>query len=161
MRVSLTCGKLRRRLVPIAVAFWTAIAGCGGSDADPSDMRVDAGAAMDTTPAGTPAPPSLPGLAGEARRQTTVVLREWEVATDDDALAAGDVTFQVMNTGTAPHALAVTGPGTDARTEPIEPGGTGSLAVALAPGTYHLYCPDETDGDRHDELGMTTPLVVR
>lgn len=144
-----------------AIGLLAALTACGGSDADDTDMRVDAGAVMDTTPGGTAAPPTLPSLAGDSRRQTTVTLREWEVALADDALPAGEVTFQAMNTGTAPHALAVQGPDIDARTEPIEPGGTAALTLQLAPGTYRLFCPDAPADGRHDERGMSTPLVAR
>jgi plastocyanin len=144
-----------------AVLALLLLLGCGGSDADREDMRVEGGAAMDTTPAGTPAPPSLPVLAEDARRQTTVVLREWSLEPAADAVPAGEVSFQAMNTGTEPHTLAVDGAGVDARTAPIGPGETATLTVALEPGTYRLFCPDDAGGAAHASRGMSAALVVR
>ncbi|HEX6069044.1 MAG TPA: cupredoxin domain-containing protein [Longimicrobiaceae bacterium] len=148
-----------------APAFVAALAilmpACGGSDADSRDMRVEGRAAMDTTPAGTPAPPSLPVLADDARRQTTVVLREWSLEPGADAVPAGEVTFQAMNTGGESHTLAIDGGGVDARTPPIGPGETATLTVALEPGTYRLFCPDGEGGATHASRGLSAPLVVR
>src|SRR5690606_30730458 len=110
------------------------------------DMRVDEQAAMDTTPAGTPAPPSIPMLQQELQRQTTVTLGEWTLALDSDALPSGEVTFQVVNTDSRPHALAIDGPDTSERTDAIDPGDTRNLTVRLAPGTYRLFCPDPAAG---------------
>jgi plastocyanin len=124
-------------------------------------MRVDGRAAMDTTPAGTPAPPSLPALADDARRHTTVVLREWSLEPAADAVPSGDVTFQAMNTGSEFHTLAIDGAGVDARTTPIGPGETATLTVALEPGTYRLFCPDGEGGATHASRGLSAPLVVR
>jgi hypothetical protein len=135
--------------------------GCGGSDADTTDMRVDDESAMDTTPAGTAAPPSLPGIATDISRQTSIVLSEWKVEPASDALPAGEVTFQVMNTGTQMHRLAIEGPAVDARSEAIAAGATAAFRVELPPGTYRLYCPEVSEGVRHDGRGMTVPFVVR
>jgi hypothetical protein len=143
-------------LVLIASLF-----GCGGSDADTTDMRVDDESAMDTTPAGTAAPPSLPGIATDISRQTSIVLSEWKVAPATDALPAGEITFQVMNSGTLMHRLAIEGTAVDARSEAIDAGATAALTVELPPGTYRLYCPEMSEGVRHDGRGMTVPFVVR
>ena len=124
-------------------------------------MRVDENAAMDTTPAGTPAPPSAPAIASDLARQTTVTLAEWGIAIAADALPAGEITFQAANTGTEAHTLAIDGPGVAERSESIEPGGARSLTVVLEPGTYRLYCPDGTGEDAHAGRGMSAPLVVR
>jgi hypothetical protein len=160
-----TRSRLRTGACAIAPASLVAalllLGACGGSDADERDMRVDAGAAMDTTPAGTPAPPSLPALASEAQRNASVTLDEWSLRVDRDGLAAGDVTFRVMNVGESPHVLAVAGADVSARTPAIEPGGTQSLTVTLGPGTYRLACPDSADGASHAGRGMSAPFVVR
>lgn len=149
---------------PVAPALVAALAvlapGCGGSDADAEDMRVEGRAAMDTTPAGTPAPPSIPALAADARREITVVLREWSLQPGPDAVPAGEVTFEAMNTGTEAHTLAIDGAGADARTPPIGPGETATLTVVLEPGTYRLFCPDGEGGAAHASRGLSAPLVV-
>jgi hypothetical protein len=51
---------------------------------------------------------------------------------------AGPVTFSVANAGRVTYTLLVEGPGVDARTQPIPPGGSGRLDVRLPPGTYQL-----------------------
>lgn len=134
---------------------------CGGSDAGEADMRVDEGSAMDTTPAGTPAPPSLPAIAHDVRRQTTVTLTEWRVTPGDELLPGGEITFQVANAGSEPHTLAVEGQGVSERSESIAAGGTASLTVGLEPGTYRLFCPDVAGGEAHADRGMSAPFVVR
>lgn len=139
----------------------TAVTGCGAPGDEVADMRVNEGSAMDTTPAGTPAPPTPSSIASDTERQTAVILSEWEVATRDDALPAGEITFQVTNSGTEPHALAVDGYGVAERSEPIPPGGASTLTVQLAPGTYRLYCPDGGGDTAHAQRGMSAPFVVR
>lgn len=124
-------------------------------------MRVDGESAMDTTPAGTPAPPSIATISGDAQRQTAVTLAEWSLSSADDALPAGEVTFQISNTGSEAHSLAIDGGGITARSEPVPPGGAGSLTVELAPGTYRLYCPDGAESESHATRGMTLPFVAR
>jgi plastocyanin len=137
------------------------LSACGDSDADRRDMRVEEGAAMDTTPAGTPAPPSTPAIASDLDRQTAVTLTEWNVTLNADALPAGEVTFQAANTGVEVHSLAIEGSGVSERTEPIAPGGASSLTVHLEPGTYRLYCPDGSGDSAHAARGMSAGLVVR
>jgi hypothetical protein len=112
-------------------------------------------------PAGTPAPPSLPTLAEDARRDTRVTLTDSSVVAADDLLPAGEISFQVVNTGSATHTLALEGEGVAQRTEPIEAGATGSLTAVLSPGTYRLYCPDGEEGGSHALRRMSAPVVVR
>lgn len=135
--------------------------GCERSDADRLDMRVNEDAAMDTTPAGTPAPPSLPVVAQETERQSAVALDEWTLAAVPEAVRAGEVTLLATNAGSEVHSLAITGPGVEQRTGPIDPGGTAALTVRLEPGTYRLFCPEEGPDGRHAERGMSAPFAVR
>lgn len=150
-----------RALLPAAVLGLSIVA-CGESDADEIDMRVDDDVAMDTTPAGTPAPPTLPSLMEDAERHVRLTLSEWAVALNRSQLPDGEITLQITNAGIEPHALAVEGPeGVSARTEPIEPGEVRAWSVELEPGTYRLFCPDSVGGGAHADRGMSTPLVVR
>lgn len=155
-------GWWRKKLPQAAIlGMVLALTGCGQPDEIPQEdgqtLAVDPDAAMDTTPAGTPAPPSF---AMDQQRRIEVRLLEWEVQTSQDTVPAGEITFQVMNTGTMHHALEVEGQGMEEETEHIEAGGTATLTVRLEPGTYELYCP--IVGERnHQEMGMTTELVVR
>lgn len=132
---------------------------CGQPDADPDGMAVDGDAVMDTTPAGTPAPPSRDVIADDLSRLVTAELREWAVRLSRDTVEAGQITFEAMNTGTHDHMLEVEGEGIEAETDLIMPGGTATLTVDLRPGRYEVYCPVENELV-HQEEGMTARLVV-
>lgn len=142
--------------VALAAALFQA---CGQPDADPDGMAVNPDAVMDTTPAGTPAPPSREVIADDQSRLVSAELREWAVRLSRDTVQAGQITFEAMNTGTHDHMLEVEGEGIEAETDVIEPGGTATLTVDLQPGRYEVYCPVEDERDHQDE-GMTTWLVV-
>lgn len=142
-----------------ALLALAALPGCGQPDDDLDGMAVDRDAAMDTTPAGTPAPPSPDVIAEDQERVVSVNLREWTVELSRPTVPAGEVTFEAMNTGTVEHALEVEGEGVEEETAPIPPGGTATLTVTLGPGTYEVYCPVTGEYD-HQAQGMTTTLVV-
>lgn len=69
------------------------------------------------------------------------------VVTDDHiempaSVPMGATTFQVINAGTQPHNLGITGPAGDTMLEaPLKPGETGTLKVSLDTGTYRVYSP--------------------
>jgi uncharacterized cupredoxin-like copper-binding protein len=73
-------------------------------------------------------------------------------------LKHGGYTFVVHNAGKIQHDLVFEGSNLSGahRTSLIDPGGEAKLAVALAPGSYTLYC--SVDG--HRAAGMVTKLVV-
>jgi uncharacterized cupredoxin-like copper-binding protein len=73
-------------------------------------------------------------------------------------LGSGEYTFVVHNTGQIEHDLVVEGPKLTGahRTPLITPGGQAKLTVALAAGSYTLYC--SVDG--HRQAGMVTKLAV-
>lgn len=157
-----TVRRLTHRIGYLAAASIPALVwSCGGSEADETDMRVDDDAVMDTTPAGTPAPPSLPSLAEDERRQVTVTLDEWSLILAEELMPAGEVTFQIVNAGSEPHRVRIDGPDTEQNSDPVAAGATQSVTISLEPGTYRLFCPDTTDGVSHAERGMSLPLVVR
>ncbi len=93
--------------------------------------------------------------------ETTAVtarLSEWKVELSTGRIPAGAVTFTVTNAGTIPHAFEVEGRGLEQETPIIQPGGTATLTLSLAPGTYEVYCP--VGEDSHKKLGMETRLTV-
>lgn len=143
----------------VALLVVAPLAGCGQPDDELDGMAVDGDAAMDTTPAGTPAPPSPGVIADDQDRVVGVELREWAVGLSRDTVPAGEITFEAMNAGTMAHALEVEGQGVEEETEHIAPGGTATLTVSLRPGTYEVYCPVVGQYD-HQAQGMTTTLVV-
>lgn len=135
------------------------LAACGEPEDERDSLAVDEDAAMDTTPAGTPAPPSVDVITEDQRRQVAVRLVEWAVEISSDTVPAGEITFQVMNSGTMNHAFEVEGQGVEEETPIVQPGGTATLTVSLEPGTYELYCPVQ-DEYNHKQQGMTNTLVV-
>ena len=84
----------------------------------------------------------------------TVSLYEWGITVDPKQVGAGKVTFNVSNTGTMSHALAIVGQKLQTSTLPA--GDNASLTLDLAPGTYILYCPVKG----HRDQGMETTFVV-
>ena len=86
------------------------------------------------------------GVAGVvARAQTTVPtvtvsLKEYKIA-PAHKLTAGKVTLVVANRGKLTHALAIAGPGVNAKTAMLAPGKTANLTVTLKDGSYSLWCP--------------------
>jgi hypothetical protein len=59
-------------------------------------------------------------------------------------VGAGLVNFTISNQSEDPAAFTLTGP-TDAASEPIPPGGVGSLKAELAEGTYEAEAGDESN----------------
>lgn len=93
-------------------------------------------------------------------RTVAVALREWSIQMDRDTVRAGDVVFRVTNAGTTAHAFEVEGEGIEEETDDLGPGAAQTITVHLVPGTYEVYCPVRTDGERHKAKGMRGTLVV-
>jgi uncharacterized cupredoxin-like copper-binding protein len=134
----------------------------------------------------SPSPTGVPSATAAAGASTIqVTLQEWAVVPVTTSVAAGDVTFQVTNTGPedvhefvvlktdlAPAALptdargAVTETGTGIEVvdeiEDIAVGAAQDLTVTLEAGKYVLLCNiyDETEKEAHYKMGMRTPFEV-
>lgn len=147
--------------VPLLLGFLLPAACVGEREDDVGEVATSSAAApMDTTPAGTPAPPPAATVAESIAGNVTARLNEWRIELSRDTVRAGEVTFQVINRGTMPHALEVEGGGIEEETEPIAPGANATLSLDLAPGKYEIYCPVEEDGLVHAQRGMRTTLHV-
>jgi hypothetical protein len=96
-----------------------ALAACGTDAREPADREAVSERSPDFQAIGV-------ALTGQAVRAAQGVV------------PAGPVTFSVTNAGRVTYTLVVEGPGVDARTQPIPPGGSGRIDVRLAPGTYRL-----------------------
>ena len=72
----------------------------------------------------------------------------------NDEIAAGDLLFEVTNSGEQPHGFAIDGH--DGGLESLQPDQLDTVAVALEPGTYVAYSPVEGDRDAGLELEFTT-----
>lgn len=94
--------------------------------------------------------------AGEAAANdvtATIELKEWEI-TGTLQVPAGNLTIELVNTGSMVHNLAFEGGATSAD---VQPGDTIMFEVGnLEPGTYTIYCAIPG----HREAGMVATLVV-
>lgn len=88
--------------------------------------------------------------------QVPASLAEFTIDMPTD-VAAGSVTFSVVNDGTIQHSFEIEGNGIEEELDtPLDPGDSGMLTVDLAPGTYEVYCPI----DAHADQGMRTEITV-
>ena len=85
-----------------------------------------------------------------------VVLSEFAIDPANPKLKAGDVTFDVANEGSAPHALEIEGAGVDVATEVLDGGRSEKLEADLKAGSYEWYCPV----GNHADQGMKGTLTV-
>jgi plastocyanin len=135
----LSCGLL--------AAIVLALAGCGEDN--------DEGSSTGSTGTGTEEQAAPP----EAAPSETVELTETEfkiAPADVKVDKAGVVAFRVQNDGGVVHALEVEGGDLEEETDDIEPGGSATLKVDLAEGSYEMYCPI----GNHKDQGMEGTLTV-
>ena len=134
---------------------------------------------------GSPAPAGSGPAGSPVAGAIAVTLQEWAVLPAQDSVAAGDVTFQVSNTGPEdvhefvvlktdldPAALPTDDTGTVDEAgagievvdeiEDIPVGESQELTVPLQAGTYVLLCNiyDETEQEAHYTLGLRTSFTV-
>lgn len=158
-----------RRCLSIAVLVLIGSA-CSTGEGDPTV----------TEPTAPPASPTADG----GPSTIGVELGEWTILADDDEAAAGEVTFDVRNSGEDPHELVVVATdlapadlptGEDGsvdegqveivdEVEALEPGDEGSMTVDLQAGSYVLLCNlvevEEGVEEVHYRLGMRSPFTV-
>ena len=91
----------------------------------------------------------------------TATLAEWTITLSGTSMPHGTVTFEIRNTGTEDHAFEVEGANQEWKTDPIKPGESATLSVALAAGTYNVYCPLASGGEGHADRGMKTEITVK
>jgi uncharacterized cupredoxin-like copper-binding protein len=126
------------------VAVFT-VAACGGSGTSGASSNTTAVTSAGASGANTSA------------SQVTATLTEFHIALSRSSLTPGAYTFVATNSGSATHALEITGPGvSNAHTGNISPGQSTNLTVTLQAGSYDVFCP--VDG--HKGLGMDLTLTV-
>lgn len=91
-----------------------------------------------------------------AGRPVKVTEADYKIRLPKTSLAPGTYSFEVVNRGSVPHNLTVSGPGATAATSDIAPGKNASVTVDLKPGSYDFYC--SIPG--HKELGMDKRVTV-
>lgn len=99
----------------------------------------------------SPSAPALPSRTGAS-------LYEYKVHLTHDTVAAGSVQIVAADNGEDDHQLSIRDSnGTVLDTTPVmHPHDEATLDVALAPGTYYVFCPTAN----HEALGMITTLTV-
>jgi hypothetical protein len=148
-----------RRLTAGATVVLLALGGCGGSD-EPGDEPATA-VATETSPGPSSQPPYAVGTpASPAEQQPatmTATLVDFGIELGADSMAAGRYSIEVVNDGGASHDFVVERDGEEvAASEVLDPGGTTTLDVTLAPGTYIVYCSIAN----HRAMGMETTIEV-
>jgi uncharacterized cupredoxin-like copper-binding protein len=103
---------------------------------------------------GVESEPAKGGAATGAAKTVQVQESEFKILPASIAVPHGTVTFTVKNVGKITHDLSITG--LAKKSALINAGGTGTLVVTLAKGTYTLYC--SVPG--HRQLGMKATLTV-
>jgi plastocyanin len=127
----------RRRGAALAVTRALGLlTACGSSDAGSTSAGTSS-AAGDT---GTGASGSS-GAAQAQAQSLTVTEKDFRIHLERTDLAAGEYTITIENQDQATHDLAVERDGaTVAKSDTIQPGGSGTLTVTLEPGSYVFYC---------------------
>ena len=152
---------MTRSLVTFAAVLLVAVAGCGGSSNESSKN-----AGSNTTGA-TPTPTETPSATATATAKSgggggeTVQLAapaDGSLKFDKTTLdaKAGNVTIDLDNPSSTPHAVAIEGNGVDQSSQTVTSSKT-SVSADLKPGTYTFYCP--VPG--HRQAGMEGTLTVK
>ena len=110
-----------------------------------------------TTPSAAPAPTTAASAASAAGTKVDVTEKDFSIALSQTTFAPGTYTFSVKNDGSFPHNLVIEGPGVDKQKSATVPGGnTTSVTVALAAGSYELFC----GVPGHKDKGMDMKITV-
>jgi plastocyanin len=147
-------------LTPLPAPGWK-FGGWHGACAGPGTCAVKGSAAFSVTatfvqvPAAAPPSPSASALP----TRTGAQLYEYEVHLTYATVAAGQVEIVAGNVGQDDHELAIRDAGGTvlAQTGLLHPHDEATLDVALAPGTYSVFCPLPN----HEALGMIATLTVQ
>ena len=151
--------RLARRAGILAAALLLTLTACGGDEEDTGSAATPTTAAEETTeaPVTGAAPTEGTGTANQPTTLTaTAVDFAFEVAQTE--FPAGPVTIELTNEGQGNHDLTIEdADGNEvAKTDVLQPGGTGSVEVNLQPGDYVFYC----SVGNHREMGMEVPVTV-
>lgn len=87
---------------------------------------------------------------------------EWHMRGTHLVVAAGRLQIHVYNRGMDDHDLTVVDGNGVTQQLPVKAGASGTLIVALKPGSYRLYCSlFAGTPESHDALGMHNTIEVR
>ncbi|MEA2641848.1 MAG: Cupredoxin-like domain, partial [Chloroflexota bacterium] len=112
--------------------------------------------------AGNPATPVL--AQGSTVQNVNVTFDEWSISARQMAVRANQpVHFTLYNAGTESHRLSVGRGDDDAVSSPSSRPGQDPAVLDMTfdtPGVYQVWCPFETDGVQHRDLGMVATLTI-
>ena len=147
-----------RRLARAAAALALAVLALTACGDDPSSDDGAAATGSSEEPSSSSAAPSSPDSGAPAETETiTATEADFSITVDEDSLAAGDYTIEVVNDGDASHDLVVERDGEDvAASDSISPGESTTLEVSLEPGEYVFYC----SVGNHRQMGMELTVEV-
>ncbi len=154
-------GSLRRASVPALALLVLALAGCGSSSNSSSSSSTPAAAA--TTPAAaatTSVSKAAAGAAGAVQKLSLAANPEGQLKYNTTSLSAkaGVVSINFTNMAPLSHNVTLESPsGAVVGATPTFQGGTRTLTLSLAPGTYTFYC--SVPG--HRMAGMEGKLTVK
>ena len=132
--------------------------GLGALTSCSSDDGNAAAAASTSSPSSSSASSSAPASGSSEAESITAEESDFSISLDEDTLAAGSYTVQVVNDGNATHDLVVEQGGNDiAKSDSIGPGDTATLTVDLQPGQYVFYCSI----GNHRSMGMEKTVTVQ
>lgn len=154
---------LTGRLASVAVSAAVALVAAGCSSGTGSGGGYGGGGAYGagntrtSSAVTTTAASSAVGGAAAAGTAVTATEQEFSITLSRTSFSPGAYTFTVHNAGRYAHNLTIEGPGVDKKASPTEPGGgSGTLSVTLAKGTYELWC----SVDSHKDKGMDIRITV-
>jgi plastocyanin len=151
-------------LVTLLAAGALAVAGCGDDDDDGGAEATPTEEATET-PTETPTPAETPEAeegdddGGGGGGETLTLTADpggaisWEPG--ELSAAAGEVSIELVNESSTPHAVEVEGNGVEEESDTIT-GSTTTLSVDLEPGEYVYYCPV----GNHRAGGMEGQLLI-
>ena len=144
---------MKRRFLPVAASVAAlAIAGCGGDDN--SDTQ---SAAPPPTTESTPT--TTDSGSGGGTKLALSADPSGALKFDKDSLTAkaGEISIDMANPSSTPHAIAVKGGGVDTDGPTVNKNGTSKITVTLKAGKYEFYCPVAG----HEAGGMKGTLTVK
>jgi plastocyanin len=141
-------------LVGIVSGVTLLLTGCGTSGAKTTSLAATttkAPVAAATTPAAATTTPAAKGTV------VNVTEKEFSIALSQATFKPGVYTFVVKDDGAVSHNLNIKGPGiAGTATSTIKAGGSESITVTLAAGSYELWCSIGS----HKASGMDKTITV-
>jgi plastocyanin len=148
----------RLALAALLAAGSALVAACGGGGADQA-----------SAPQAAAPTPGERGSADPRKDGFEVVLGEWAITPEAEAIRPGRTTFVISNRGTMPHGFEIEREGDDSsdsgsgqdvgkvETRVLQPGESVEVELELSEGVYKLEC----NVDGHDDMGMEMLFDVR